>query len=181
MKCATCGKEITSRRRRKYCSESCYQKAMREKTHVQKVWLKKKCRCCGEEFWQYTKPGIPRSFCSDLCKWLYYKEPKKKGRKVLEDNPNFKAESLDYEMCDTGAAMLASAIICTTANEYKQAIKHNQCTLSYQNFFRSQWFDALTAITQEYCDGGRVIELIEHGYNFEKSKEQIGRRGSGKC
>lgn len=184
--CKECGKIIESISRRVYCSDECYKQHVKKANRVQPQRIEKACKCCGRLFVQYSTPGKPKSFCSERCMWRYYKANKNKQEnkydkpyKVMEGRPNFIAESLDYEMCSEGAALLASAIIESAASDYKRAVKHHLATYSFRRFFLGEWFQTLTMMTRTYCDGNKVVELIEGGLNAGTTKHQIGRRGSG--
>lgn len=107
------------------------------------------------------------------------------------DNKNDKIDKvwvdLDYEVCDAGATLLAASIINQAARDYKSVVKHDKSHITFSNegsyiyedresfrrFFRSEWFQALTAISKVDIDGERVIELIESGQNDSKNKNQL--------
>lgn len=107
------------------------------------------------------------------------------------DNKNDKIDKvwvdLNYEVCDAGATLLAASIINQAARDYKSVVKHNKSHITFKNegsyiyedreafrnFFRSEWFQALTAISKVDIDGERVIELIESGQNDSSNKNQL--------
>lgn len=94
---------------------------------------------------------------------------------------------LDYEVCDAGASLLAAAIINQAARDYKSVVKHDKSHITFKNegsyvyedkqafrnFFRSEWFQALTAISKIDVDGDWVIELIESKKNDKNCKNQL--------
>ena len=107
------------------------------------------------------------------------------------DNKNDKIDKvwvdLNYEVCEAGTTLLAASIINQAARDYKSVVKHNKSHITFKNegsyvyedkqafrnFFRSEWFQALTAISKVDIDGERVIELIESGQNDSKNKNQL--------
>ena len=104
--------------------------------------------------------------------------------------------NLDYEVCDAGASLLAAAIINQAARDYKSVVKHDKSHITFKNegsyvyedkqafrnFFRSEWFQALTAISKIDVDGDWVIELIESKKNDKNCKNQLvfPKRGTKK-
>ena len=107
------------------------------------------------------------------------------------DNKNDKIDrvwvDLNYEVCDAGATLLAASIINQAARDYKSVVKHNKSHITFKNegsyiyedreafrnFFRSEWFQALTAISKVQCDGEKVIDLIENKQNDSSNKNQL--------
>lgn len=96
MKCRVCGKEITEKGRRVYCSKACAEEGNRinARGSIESPRKPAKCKHCGKEF---VKKSSRQLFCCFKCHYEYATKKRKlinRIKSIAKEN-NFELKNMD--------------------------------------------------------------------------------------